>query len=124
MGWGDRSVGGARRAALLVLLLALVATATLPPSAGAFLYWANQGTGSAGTGSIGRAGNDGSGLNESLIPSLSFPCGVAVDATHIYWASSIAIGRADLDGNPASVNPNFIPVGTPPCGVAVDGAHI
>jgi hypothetical protein len=109
---------------LLVLLLALIATAALPASAGAFLYWANEGTGSAGTGSIGHAGNDGGGVTQSLISGLDSACGVAVDASHIYWASSTSIGRANLDGNPASVNTNFITGATNACGVAVDGAHI
>ena len=123
MGWRDR-FGGGGRAALLVLLLALIATAALPASAGAFLYWANEGTGSAGTGSIGHSSNDGGGVTQNLISPLDFPCGVAVDASHIYWASSNSIGRANLDGNPASVNTNFISGATNACGVAVDGTHI
>ncbi|MCW2967421.1 MAG: hypothetical protein JWM71_1193 [Solirubrobacteraceae bacterium] len=120
---GNRSVCGSRRTLLLALLVSLIATAALPASAGAFLYWANSGTGSAGTGSIGHASNDGTGVNQSLIPNLD-ACGIAVDATHIYWANGTSIGRANLDGNPASVNPSFITGATSACGVAVDGAHI
>jgi len=108
----------------LALLIALLAAAALPSSAGAFLYWANNGTGSSGTGSIGHAGNDGSGVNQSLVPNVDSTCGVAVDAHHIYWAQGNSIARSDLDGTPASVNASFITGTSGGCGVAVDGAHI
>src|SRR6476646_2366442 len=51
-------------------------------------------------------------------------CGIAVDASHIYWAdaSRDALGRSDLDGTDAELT--FISGGDEPCGVAVDGAHI
>ena len=116
------------------------------------------------TGSIGHAGNGGAGVNQSLIPGLDSPCGVAVDAStstgrvaprsaaptstatrerqhelhhrcehacgvavdgaHIYWGNGNAIGRADIDGNPASVNQSFITGAHGVCGVAVDPGHV
>jgi hypothetical protein len=48
---------------------------------------------------------------------------LAVDGSHLYWASSDGtIGRANLDGT--GVNNTFITGASRPCGVAVDGAHI
>jgi hypothetical protein len=64
------------------------------------------------------------------------PCGVAVDAGHVYWTNGSAtagggsVGRATIDGNPASVSNSFI-TGTSflnnvsdPTGLAVSGAFI
>jgi hypothetical protein len=50
---------------------------------------------------------------------------MVVDGAHIYWANfgSNAVGRANLDGNPASVNQSFITSASTPGGiegVAVD----
>jgi hypothetical protein len=61
-------------------------------------------------------------VNQSFITGASNPAGVAVDSGHIYWANHGAdtIGRADLDGNPASVNQSFISGPSFPTGVAVD----
>lgn len=44
----------------------------------------------------------------------------------VYWANqgTNTIGRANLDGNPASVDSSFIDDAGFPCGVAVDGAHV
>jgi sugar lactone lactonase YvrE len=52
--------------------------------------------------------------------------GVAVDGSHVYWATQAAgeeaIGRADLDlGNPES---EFIPLSGRPDGLAVDSGHL
>jgi hypothetical protein len=51
-------------------------------------------------------------------------CGVAVDATHVFWGnrSSGAIGRANLDGS--DPNDAFIVDADEPCGVAVDASHV
>jgi len=86
------------------------------------IYWTNL----TGT-KIGRANIDGTGIDPNFITGASSPDGVAVDSAHIYWANSTApgtIGRANLDGNPASVNQSFITGATTPCGVAVDSAHV
>jgi hypothetical protein len=67
---------------------------------------------------------DGGNADRSFITGASSPVGVAVDATHIYWANSGTgtIGRADLNGNDAAsnVNQNFITGASHPAGVAVD----
>lgn len=64
------------------------------------------------------------------------PCGLAVDAGHIYWTQVLgsptfrgtSIGRAAINGDPASVNNSFITgatfTGNPPSAIAVDGSHI
>ena len=104
------------------VLAAALGALVLPPSAGAFIYWANTGT------TIGRANPDGSGANQNFLAS-GQACGVAVDRSHIYWTGNAngmigvgTIGRANLDGT--APEPNFISGASNPCGVAVDGAHI
>ena len=107
----------------------------------AHVYWLSKFADDAdsvpvpGTGAIGRANLDGSGVDESFITGISFPVGgVAVDASHLYWTSyhpdtdflfdlynfPSRIGRANLDGT--GVEENFI--STAPAGVAVDEAHV
>ena len=61
--------------------------------------------------------------NQSItVPS--GPCGLAVDASHVWWGHlggglGTQVGRASLDGN--VIEPNFINGASQPCGVAVDG---
>lgn len=72
---------------------------------------------------IGRARIDGTEGDQDFVPGLGQPCGVAVDASHLYWTdlkNVNRIGRADLDGT--NVVPDFIEYGA--CGVAVDSEHI
>ncbi len=89
------------------------------------LYWATLGDGDNGT--IARANLDGSDPNPNLVTGLSFPCGVALDGGHVYWAETAgdAIGRAALDGQ--AVTQTFVD-GAPnvdsPCGVAVHDGHV
>jgi virginiamycin B lyase len=76
---------------------------------------------------IGRAGVDGSDVNQSFIvlAAGSLPHDVAVDSSHVYWTSGFSgsIGRADLDGQ--NVDPNFITGLTGCCdGLAVDGTYM
>ena len=109
------------RSLLLAGLLAAAAFAVAPPAEG-YIYWAN---GTNGGTTIGRANNDGSGVNPNLITGQKEPCGVAVDSQHIYWANAAgpSIGRANLDGS--GVNPNFITSQVIlPCGVALEGSRI
>jgi Calx-beta domain/Low-density lipoprotein receptor repeat class B len=106
-------------AALLVLALALA------PRAGASVYWGNAVGpvfGLPGT-TIGRANNDGTGVNQNFIGGASTPSAVAVDAAHVYWLNDDdhSIGRANLDGT--GVNQRFL-TGTNAGTLAVDGAHI
>lgn len=110
----------------LVLLVAGLCLA-FSASAEAMLYWGNGSQ-------IERMNFDGS--YRSNVPAFSrfYPgvyiqvsgevCGLAVDATHIFWGirSSNAIGRANLDGSEA--NQAFVTGANEPCGVAVDGSHL
>jgi len=88
-------------------------------AASAFIYW-----GDAESDWIGRANNDGSGVNPNFIKTGEEPVGVAVDASHIYWADQDgnAIGRANIDGS--GVNNSFIAGTAEPTGVAVNGNSI
>jgi ribosomal protein L35AE/L33A len=106
-------------AAFLLLGLALA------PRAGASVYWGNAVGpvfGLPGT-TIGRANNDGTGINQNFIGGASTPSAVAVDAAHVYWLNDDdhSIGRANLDGT--GVNQRFL-TGTNAGTLAVDGAHI
>jgi len=101
-------------ACLFVCSFALLLAST--PRAEAFIYWANE------TGySIGRANNNGTGVNQNFITGLGRVFDVAVDDAHIYWTTWDAIGRASLDGT--DVNPTFI-TGIKPTGLTVDDDHI
>ncbi len=95
----------------------------------AHVYWSeisfNSFLGQAG--SIIRANLDGSGVDRNFgISASAAPLGVALDGAHVYWANNPTdtIGRADLDGNPASVDQSFITGAHGPDGVAVDAAHV
>jgi streptogramin lyase len=99
--------------------LAVLALLVLTSSADAFIYWAdsqNQ--------KIGRANNDGSGVDGSFIQTGQLPFAIAVDSSHIYWANqnSNSIGRANIDGT--GVDNSFIAGVKEPSGVAVNGSKI
>ncbi|MFL5900509.1 MAG: hypothetical protein ACJ75S_04865 [Solirubrobacterales bacterium] len=91
--------------------------------ASAAIYWTNGDT-------IGRVNLDGTNFNPNLFslpqgPGVDIICGgVAVGASHIYWAdpSLGTIGRSNLDGT----DPNyaFITGANEPCGVAINESHI
>jgi hypothetical protein len=89
------------------------------PVASAFVYW-----GDSEDDWIGRASNDGSGINPNFIKTGEEPVGVAVDGSHIYWADQDgnAIGRANIDGS--GVDNSFIAGIAKPSGVAVNGSHV
>ena len=93
-----------RRWAMALAAMAL-AVPLFAARADAFVYWSmNPG---AGGGLIGRANNDGSSPNRTLMHSLFGATAVAVDASHIYWANGPnSIGRANRDGTGA--NPSFV----------------
>lgn len=69
----------------------------------AAIYWTNS-----GNGTIGRAADDGSNVDQSFISGLGSPSGIAVDSEHVYWTDPAAgtISRANLDGT--GVQTNFI----------------
>ncbi len=103
----------------MVLALALLASLLLAAPAGAFIYWAD-----AQNQMIGRAENDGSGVNDAFIPTGELPFAVTVDSSHVYWVNqnSDTIGRANLDGT--EVNNSFITGIAEPDGIAVNGSSI
>jgi len=85
--------------------------------ASAAVYWSNT-----KSDTVGRAGLDGSNVNQSFVGGASEMQYVAVDAQHVYWGNaSGGIGRANLDGS--GVDQNFIP-DVHPDGLAVDSAHV
>lgn len=84
-----------------------------------YIYWANP-----TTGTIGRAGLDGSNPNASFITGANGPQAVAIDGQYVYWSNTggSTIGRANLDGS--NVNQAFIATAAAPFGIAVDATHI
>jgi hypothetical protein len=119
-----RNVAVTGAVAVLVSLSGL----TLAQNAGAAVYWTNQPATSC-QGSIGRANLDGSLVSQTFITGADMPNGVAVNATHIYWANTgpclNSIARASLDGT--SVDQAFI-AGTDgpsgPSGIALDDSYL
>jgi Low-density lipoprotein receptor repeat class B len=107
------------RLALALGIAALAALVWGAAGAGAYVYWSD-----GATGTIGRAANDGTHVDPSLIGGLQTPQALAVDSGHIYWASIAghAIGRARIDGS--SVEPEFIKLPYEPNGVAVNASHV
>ena len=101
-------------------LLTVFALLALAPAASAFIYWAdtqNQ--------RIGRANNDGSGLNPNFIVGTgSVPAAVAIDSAHVYWANQngSSIGRANIDGT--GVDNGFLTGISTPSGVAVSSSYV
>ena len=96
----------------------LWALALVPPApADAYIYFGNAQT-------IGRASNDGTGVDPNFIDVDGFACGVAVTEDHIYWADLDSIGRANIDGT--GVEQNFVTFDAFPnvCGLAADSSRI
>jgi hypothetical protein len=61
------------------------------------VYWTVNGT--AGNGIIGRANEDGSGVQPTWVHSLFGAQGLTIDNTYLYWANGPdQIGRVNLDG--------------------------
>jgi hypothetical protein len=106
-----------RRIGLLVGV-GFVFALLLVSNAHAFIYWA-----SSQDAKIGRAANDGTGVDKHFIPTGTLPFAVAVNSAHIYWANqnSNSIGRANLDGS--GVDNSFISVPAP-SGIALTGSYI
>jgi virginiamycin B lyase len=108
-------------------LLVLGLVMSFAGKASAAVYWGNGPP-------IGRANVEGTEAQYEFIHYVPFPSsgeegvspcgGVAVDASHVFWAepSSGSIGRANLDGSGADYT--FITGAENPCGIAIDGAHI
>jgi virginiamycin B lyase len=95
------------------------------------LYWADQLAGTIGTMALGGSVTDLLDWTKERVPTdnalvsgLAGPCGVAVNATHLYWADRAgnAIGRANRDGT--DVDRSLIGGLQAPCGIAVDSDHL
>jgi hypothetical protein len=106
-----------------------------------YVYWADP-----VDGTIGRAELDGGNPEDTFItpgptevesePGVfeavaSKPRYVAVDSGHVYWTNTAdgkvghgTVGRADIEGTPASVEPDFIEGASSPQGIAVNATHI
>ncbi len=114
-----RDRGGLATAALVAGLAGALA---LCPSAGAQLYWANE-----GTNTISRASLDGLTVDASYVTGATAPTGVAIDGLHVYWSHaggvSGSIGRADLDGT-TNKTQTLISTSSAPQGVALDSARV
>ena len=85
-----------------------------------FLYWANE-----TSNQIARGALDGSFSQSNYVAGVGIVCGVAVNSTHMHWASVgfAAIGRAPIP--PFSQDNTFIDTqfGSP-CDVALNGSHL
>jgi hypothetical protein len=85
------------------------------------LYWTNE-VGMGGT-SIGRANLDGTAPNPNFIPGPINTCGLATDASFLYFfADATHIGRAGLDGG--GVDRTFTTIPDHFCGIAADPAFL
>jgi low-density lipoprotein receptor class B len=111
---------GLLRFAFSFLATVLVAAA-VTGSAGAAVYWGDNGT-------IGAANLDGSGANPRYFKP-PFPadssgplCGVAVSPNYLYWAGAFGLGRVNFDGpaGPQTIVSHL----QGPCGIAVDDGHV
>ncbi len=95
---------------------------------GSYIYWGS--TAAGGIDTIGRARLQGPtwpidvNVDFIALPVGEAACGIALDASYIYWAlpGSASVGRASLDGS--GPNSEFVvaPPGGVGCGVAADGA--
>jgi hypothetical protein len=77
-----------------------IATDALTGEVAPAIYWANAGDHTPGAGAIWTANLDGTSPH-AIATGQDDPAGVAVDASHLYWASvgDNAIVEADLDGS-------------------------
>src|SRR5689334_10411051 len=82
------------RRTTLALLLALAAALLTAPGASAHVFW----TGDAGA--IGRAAEDGGGVDAAFVTTTLGARSVVVAGRMIYWIDDAGgIGRAQLDGS-------------------------
>jgi hypothetical protein len=102
----------------LASILAVAALGAVVPTAGAYLYWSQP-----DTLALGRANNDGSGVDNAFVGGLSStPTQLASDANYLYSGSVNGdVARANLDGT--NVDTSFI-TGFQPIGIAIDAGHV
>ena len=92
-----------------------------------FLYWTDQFGTDQGT--IKEFPLTGTGTPTTLVTGQLSPAGMAVDASHIYWATAAAPGiHALIQEAPLTGSPPTVLIDDPelesPAGVAVDASHI
>src|SRR5690349_12411678 len=115
-----RPISRVMRRVAVALVAVAVAVPFIAARADAFVYWSmNPG---AGGGLVGRANNDGSSVNRTLMTGLFGAQAMTVDGAYIYWANGPnSIGRANLDGTGAI--PNFVSGIFTANALAVDAAN-
>jgi hypothetical protein len=119
-----------RRCALLAAAAATLLCLLIPSSAGAYLYWNNGGCCRPDTPSIGtiaRANNDGTNVNESFIhpPNNSTNLqSLAVGPSDIYWVDAQAgwVGHSGIDGSNA--NNTYIQDSRTTAALAADSQYV
>jgi hypothetical protein len=67
----------------LIASFAVALPSVVAASAHAYVYW-----GEPRAGAIGRANNDGTGIENGFIETGGAPIAVAVNSSHIYWVRS------------------------------------
>jgi virginiamycin B lyase len=112
-------VGERRSIGVLVAGIALLLSLVAAGEASAYIYWAD-----GQKGAIGRAENDGSGVDGGFIEAGETALSVAVNSTHVYWANRAdgMIGRAKIDGT--GVDNDFIAGLVNPSGVALSANSV
>jgi hypothetical protein len=84
------------------------------------VYWANLGDRG---GEIVRAEIDVEGSREVLVSGQSFPTGIAIDQTHVYWTSRSEgkVLRVPKDGGAPPLDPELVAEGQRSPGAIVAG---
>jgi hypothetical protein len=100
-------VGRGRQWTATAVGFVVVVMLAMAPSADAYVYWADNGPGSGGTGTnLGRANLDAGGLKSNFATTAGNPGVIVSDGSHTYWTESggagYAIGRANPDGSGAT----------------------
>ncbi len=117
------------RALGLAMTVGLLACLALAGSASAAVYWGvNEWSFQPRVAAVGAASFDGGAWTGDYLKDLESPgstgsaCGVAVTATHLFWAGDRGIGAVNLDGPavPRTIVPNL----NGPCGVETDQTHV
>jgi hypothetical protein len=107
---------GVRKGAWTLLLAAVLACSWATARADAYVYFTAQF-------GLARANLDAGVVNRTFA-GVSTPYGVAVNATHVWWATPGAINRANLDGTGVS-EPLFGTAGPlQGAGIALDAGHV
>jgi hypothetical protein len=115
------------RAGLVAVVLAVLALFAAPRAEANYLYWTTFPENPAEPGTVGRADIDGSGANNNFISAPNGACGVAANASNVFWSIGEGpqgyVGRADLTGG--AIDNTFIATTNNfNCGVAVNAGSV